>query len=329
MPWHQKYPSSNAVLNFFPSFRQAWTAAGFDVDRSWEEWTAMEDWFVLESVGILPRSEVAQILKRSAPAIKRRLYDLGDIRSYNRWGVTLTHAAELMNLSQSCIKKYLDYGIIPFLKGNKLFYLNPADLLKIDEFDWTAKKINTELDQLIRKAVTQRICKMLKFGTKWRDHEVYKFNKTKELYQSRIKNPRKSAFTDKIPDPPNDLKAQDWVVTTAPTKNMRDFGHRIGRIEAVWYSWQSVKRVDGTKRPMWVAKVEYPKIRTITGEKDRRIRYTIPLELLTRTEAPKPEPKPLSMHPEAVRGRTRKAAGEFDRKQQWIRERANDFTAAK
>lgn len=303
--WHQKYPSYASVFNYFGSMREAWRAAGFETDHSFEEWSPMEDWFVLESVGILPRTEVAEILKRSGPAIKRRLYDLGDIRSYNRWGITLTHAATLMGLSQAVMRKYLDYGVIPYMRGVKLYYLNPADLLKVEEFDWTGK-VDPELEMLVRNAVAQRICKMLSFGASWRDHEVYKFERTKERFRGRIKNPRTSAFNKDNPKPPNDLEVGDWVRTTGKVRSMQtEVGNRVGVIKELYYSWQRVKRYDGTNRAAWVAMVEFPKIRTITNEKDRRIKYSVPLDFLERTEKPEPEPVPLSMHPEAIRGRQR------------------------
>lgn len=324
---HQRYPSFYGVLKFFRTFREAWAAAGHDeVDRSGEEWTEMEDWFVLESVGILPRTEVAEILKRSAPAIKRRLYDLGDIRSYNRWGITLSHAASLMKLCQSVYRKYFDLGIIPYFKGCKLYYLNPADLLKVEEFDW-AGDVVPELDQIVRRSVAQRVCKMLKFGAAWRDHEIYKFHKTKELYQGRIKNPRKSVLLEHVPGLASDLAVGDWVKTIGVSRagREREVGKRFGKIETIWYSWQRVARYDGTTRGCWVARVEFPKIRTITGEKDRRIRYTIPLDYLERVDEPSPEPRSLSTHPEAIKGRKRIASGEHDRRRERIRERAAEF----
>lgn len=304
LPHHKRYPSFYAVLKFFKTFRSAWSAAGCDVDRAFEEWTAIEDWFVLETVGIMPRSEVAEILKRSMPAIKRRLYDLGEIRSYNRWGITLTHAEKLMGLSQQVVRKYLDHGIIPYLKGNKLYYLNPADLLKVEEMDWS-KPVDPELEQLIRAAVAQRVCKMLKFGPAWRDHEVYKFNKTKERFGGRVKNPRQSAFTRELPPMPNDLKTGEWVAPSKPLTSMRHPGKRVGVIKAIKFSVQRGQQRDGTYRSCWVARVEFPKIRTITNEKDTRIKWTIPLDVLVRAEPPNPEPRPLSDHPEAVKGRQR------------------------
>lgn len=303
--WHQRYPSFATVLLHFKSFREAWRAAGFDVDRGFEEWSPAEDWFILESVGVLHRDEVAELIGRTGPAIKRRLYDLGDIRSYNRWGITLARAAELMDLSYSLVKKYLDYGIIPYFKGVKLFYLNPADLLKIEEFDWSSK-VDPELEQLIRAAVAQRICKMILFRDKWREHEVYKFQKTKERFSGRIKNPRKSVFMKDYPAPPNGLDVGDWVKTTGPVRSMQtEVGKRFGVVKNIYFSWQRVKRYDGTKRSAWVAMVDFPKIRTITGEKDRRVHYTIPLDYLEHVDPPQPEAKPLKMNPAAIRSRER------------------------
>jgi hypothetical protein len=123
------------------------------------------------------------------------LYDLGDIRSYNRWGITLTAAEQKLHLPASVIKKYLNYGIIPYFKGHKLYYLNPADLLKIEEVDWS-QPIDPELDTLIRRSLAQRISKMIKFGRDWGQHEIYRIHKTKTRFAGRIKNPRKSAFRE-------------------------------------------------------------------------------------------------------------------------------------
>lgn len=307
--WHQKYPSWSTVRNHFASFRQAWVAAGFadEVDRSFEEWSADEDWFILESVGILPRSEVAAYIKRTGPAIKRRIYDLGDIRHNNRWGIAVSRAEQLLGISQTTIRKYLDCGIIPYLRGNKLLFLNPADLLKVEEVDWS-KPVKPELDAMIRAAIAQRIAKMAKYGSSWRDHEVYKFHIVKERFTGRVKS-RKSAFAKDWPEPPNDLAVGDWISATKPLKHMlTGAGNRVGLIKALHYSPTGNKRIDGTQRACWVARVEWPKIRTITNETDRRIRWTVPLDCLIRAEPPEIEAKVLMMTPRAVRGRKNLAA---------------------
>lgn len=92
--YDNKYPSSYAVLKFFTSFREAWRACDIPVNKSCEAWSAIEDWFIIESVGILPRKEVAQYLDRSVPAVKRRLYDLGQINSFTRWGTLIIKGVE-------------------------------------------------------------------------------------------------------------------------------------------------------------------------------------------------------------------------------------------
>ena len=216
-------------------------------------------------------------------------------------------------------------GIIPYFKGLKLIYLNPADLLKIEEVDWSLP-ITPELDRIIRRALAQRICKMVKFGAKWRDHEIYKFHKTKERYAGRIKRGRKTVFLKDAPEPPNALVKGDWVRAAGKTASGVDLTDRYGRIETVWFSWQKVKRFDGTKRACWVARVEFPKIRTITGEKDDRIRYTVPLDCLRLSEPPSVDPRPASQHPEAIKGRQRIASGEHDRRRKRMRERLAEFS---
>lgn len=304
--WHQRYPSTYGIAKFFKSMREAWEAAGFEQDRGFMEWTAVEDWFVLESVGIIPRSEVSTLLKRSVPAIKRRLYDLGDIRSYNRWGMTVNHAEKLLRLGASVIRKYIHLGIIPVFKGNKLYYINPADLLKVEEYDWSGP-IPEGLDRFIRAAIAQRIAKMAKHGSRWREFEIYQFCKTKDRYHARIKNPRTSAYTKICMPAPNDLKVGDWVtVTNNVLRFVSDISKaRKGIIKAIIFSPQGSTRLDGSKRPCYIARVEFPKLRRVRGETSRRIRYSVPLDCLQRTEEPIIPPKPLSMHPEAIRGRQR------------------------
>ena len=71
------YPSAYAVLRWFGSFRAAWRAAGVGVDRAWEAWSELEDWYLREAAGILTRTEMATDLGRSPDAVHRRLYDLG------------------------------------------------------------------------------------------------------------------------------------------------------------------------------------------------------------------------------------------------------------
>jgi hypothetical protein len=76
------------VLRYFATFRAAWAAAGVEVGRSEEAWTALEDWYLREGAGLISRAELARDLRRTPDAVHRRLYDLG-LHSYQRWGWTL------------------------------------------------------------------------------------------------------------------------------------------------------------------------------------------------------------------------------------------------
>lgn len=299
--YHQKYPSYHRLLQTWRSVRDAWRAAGFDVNAGYQEWSAVEDWFVLESVGILPRTEVAAILKRTGPAIKRRLYDLGDIRANNRWGISITGASHLMGVPDVAFRKYINKGIIPVFRGYKIIYLNPADLPSVAEFNWAAPDIDPKLETLVRRALIQRACKILKFGEKWRDHEIYKFEKRKSVYLEKNGCVR-TRFLGSAPLAPNDLAVGDWIKTT-----YTEFGRagRVGLVKAVFYSWLVCERRDGTRRACWIARIEFPRLRGSAVSNDKRINYTLPLDCLERTVKPHIEPKPLSMHPDAVRGRQR------------------------
>lgn len=300
---YNKYPSFPVIRKFFNSMREAWTAAGFDVDKWWEPWSPLEDWFILESVGILPRTEVAEVMKRTVPAIKRRLYDLGRINSKNRWGITVSKASTLLAIGGHVITKYIDYGIIPCFRGYKCIYLNPADLLEVREIDWQLP-VNPELEILVKRALIQRALKILEFRENWRGQEIYTFQKTKDYLAGRIKRPRQSAFAKGLPEPPNDLKVGDWVTLTIRVRQVSE--KRIGIIKGIFYSPQKHTRPDGTKRTCWIASVDFPKIRRHTPEGENRIRYNLPLDLLQKSEKPAAKTKPLKMNPEAIRSRVRR-----------------------
>lgn len=300
--WEQKYPSAGTVLNYFPTMRAAWEAAGFECDRAYQEWSPIEDWFIIESCGILPRKETAELLRRSEFAVKRRLYDLGRITANTRWGISLTRAETLLKISQSVISRYIKHGIIPVFRGNKNIYLNPADLMKIEEFDWSRVSEFPELEAVVRKALIQRALKIIKFKSEWRKHELYKFQE-KRVYRGRIKNPRESVLLKHTPAPPNDLKVGDWVKVEDRYKQIA--AERVGIIKTLRYSWQKCRRIDGNKNACWMAFVEFPKLRKLAGENSRRIHYSIPLDLLMQVEAPEIPDKPLKQTPEAVKSRIR------------------------
>lgn len=276
--YDQKYPSQYGILKHFNSMREAWKAAGFEINSWWEPWSADEDWFILETVGVLPRTEVAAFMGRTVPAIKRRLYDLGRVNSMNRWGISVNRGADLMGVSRFVVRKYMSYGIIPFFRGNKLFYLNPADLVKIQEFDWSRDDINPELAQLVRTALIERTITILKFGEGWREREIYKFEKTRDYRRETIRKPLEPSYFNRLPPVPNGLKAGDAVILTARVRQIA-MG-RQGIVRGVYYSPHRKPRADGTERDCWIASVEFSKIKKVKTGSRNLIRYNLPLDVL-------------------------------------------------
>lgn len=114
----RRYPSLYAVLRHFETFRQAWAAAGIEVGRRQESWSELEDWYLREGVGLIPRSELARDLNRTSDAVHRRLYDLG-LHSYHRWGWTLHRLERVAQVPRHRLQKYLDRGDLPYLRGSK------------------------------------------------------------------------------------------------------------------------------------------------------------------------------------------------------------------
>ena len=301
LPYHQKYPSMYGVLKHFRSMREAWTAAGFVVDKGYEEWSEMEDWFVIESCGVLPRDQVAELLGRTVPAVKRRLYDLGRFTAHTRWGITVSRAAHMLGIYEDMIRRYINHGMIPVFRGYKLIYLNPADLLKIKEVDWN--NIPADLEERIRKAVAQRIVKILKFGPTWRDHEVYKF--TPKAFTGRVVNHRTPALLKyEVPPKPVEINVGEWITTTQTVLGRKG---RIGKVLAVHYSPQTCGRRDGTKRAAWVARIEFPRLRRSMSTNEKRISYSLPLDTLEKAIAPEIVTPQLKTNREAVRSRKRRS----------------------
>ncbi len=279
---YNKYPSVPTILKYFRSMRNAWTSAGFAVDQRMEPWSPAEDEFILESAGILPRAEVAELLKRTEPAVKRRLYDLGRVNSKNRWGITVTAACDLLGIGRHALNKYLDYGIIPYFRGHKYFYLNPADLPKIQEFDWSILDEKSELARKIKRALIERLLLIIKYGAGWRKHEIYKFHKTKEPHVFRVIKARSFKNIYTLPKPPAELQEGDKI------KMKRRFrmiaGGRSGIIRKVFYTTRQLKNSDREIIGLWAASVEFPKMKRFTSLRPETVFYTIPFDYLEKIE---------------------------------------------
>jgi len=156
------YPSLYGVLRHFDTFRQAWAAAGIDVGRRQESWSELEDWYLREGMGLIPRTELARDLHRTPDAIHRRLYDLG-LHSYQRWGWTLHHVERVAQIPRHRLQTYIEQGELPYLRGSKCVYIDPGDLLVVQEIDWQHPP--AELEEAVLQAWRERLVKLLAVRT--------------------------------------------------------------------------------------------------------------------------------------------------------------------
>lgn len=133
-------------------------------DRRQESWSELEDWYLREGVGLIPRSELARDLNRTPDAVHRRLYDLG-LHSYQRWGWTLHHVERVAQVPRHRLQTYLERGDLPYLRGSKCVYIDPGDLLIVNEIDW--KNPAAELEEAVLQAWRERLVQVLA-GRDWR-----------------------------------------------------------------------------------------------------------------------------------------------------------------
>lgn len=152
------YPSSYGVLKYFRSFKEAWAAVGIVTNRAGEAWRPEEDWLLREGAGIFSRQELAEMLERTPGAVHRRLYDLG-LHTYRARGWTLHRVTRVTGVSTHILKRYMKRGTLPYLRGAKCMYVDPADLLAIAEMDWTQPP--QELAEAVRHSLMARLVKVL------------------------------------------------------------------------------------------------------------------------------------------------------------------------
>jgi hypothetical protein len=300
----QLYPSSYAIFCHFKSMRDAWAACGVETDQADRPWTGDEEWFITESVGLIPRDEVSRFLGRTGPAIKRRLYELG-VSCYNRWGWTLHHTERVTGIGQRVVKKYLEEGRMPYLRGNKCLYIDPGDLLVVEEYDWSRSDIPVEAASAIRASLMKRMCfALLRFD--WRSHSPFKIQKTCERYIGRIKNRR---LLNYVPERPESLKGfspLDWVRVRSASNDQEYLVDGVGRISSIYYS-PFKSSCKGTDTACWMARIEFKQKFLLphaqTGKQYRpRFHYTVRLDQLEKAEAPT-TPRELSKEPWPVYAR--------------------------
>jgi hypothetical protein len=300
-----EFPSFATIGNYFGSMRAAWTAVGIDVNKSHEEYSDLEDWFIQEAIGILTRQEIAAELKRTPDAIHRRIYDLG-LNTWERHGWTTNRVARVAGIHDYRLRKYMARGELPYLKGTKVFYIDPADLLVVEEIDWEHPP--AELEQAVRRSLTKRLVALLQ-GQDWRVGSPYKVHQVAFLDRSRNKQ-RRSAYLTEPREKPTHIRPGDLVHCIADVPGRQYVKGRVGVVHLVYWTLNRMAKPaeeykgkirlvedledwpEGSKpwtetrfahsEPCWVARVEFKRQKRLT--RGARVTYTLPLHALKRVE---------------------------------------------
>jgi hypothetical protein len=264
------YPSPYGVLRYFETFRQAWAAAGINVGRRQESWSELEDWYLREGAGLLPRVELARDLRRTPDAVHRRLYDLG-LHSYQRWGWTLHRVERVAQIPRHRLQKYIDRGDLPFFRGSKCVYVDPADLVVVQEIDW--QNPPAELEDATLQGWRERLVKVLA-GRDWRTGRPFR-------HQPVVRSDRRWGPRLLQPGPkPVHVSAGDQVEVVDPVPQRPHCLGRKGRVHLVFWSPNRQKRNSARSNPeaQWMARVEFA---SRHGRSlGPRVTYTLPLECL-------------------------------------------------
>lgn len=258
------FPSHSGVLRCFSSFREAWTAAGVVVDRGWEPWSELEEWYLREATGLIPRTQIAIDLRRTDAAVKRRQYDLG-IHARTHWGWSIHAAAEAVKMPGHRFSIHIERGDLPIFRGNKHIYIDPADLIGLSGIDW--RRASKEIKQAAKKSLLDRLTKIIA-GVDWRAGRIYQPHPIHhKRYKDRLirANPK-----------PNRIRQGDVVEVAKRHLHQRVPIGRSGIVKMVHFSTDKRVGMDG-----WRARVEFKKQKR-HGRKEPRVIYSIPLIALRK-----------------------------------------------
>lgn len=198
------FPSFYGVLKHFATFRQAWTAAGFTVDRGWEEWTADELWYLDEAAGIYSRAQIAADLGRSEGSVKRKLYDRGQkVREMRGWA--LERVARHARTNTHRLTRAIARGELPVFRGTQAVYVDPGDLVGLPGID--PARFSPELEYAVRRSLVTRVCATLE-GRDWTADRLYRTERT-EL-PPVIRDERKEARLAGLPSMDRRLALVLW-----------------------------------------------------------------------------------------------------------------------
>jgi hypothetical protein len=276
----RRYPSFFAILSHFASFREAWTTVGVEVNRGHEEWTALEDWYLLEAIGILSRVEIARDLNRTADAVHRRIYDLGQ-NSHTRLGWSIHRLSGATGVPEHTFRSYMAWGDLPFFRGTKINYVDPGDLTMVTEIDF--EHLSPELEQDMLRALRTRLVKVLA-GRDWRANRLYK---SQPSVTGRIGRDvgHTHRTTLKPVARPNDIQVGEYVRVIELVPERSESLGRIGLVHRIYPANRkySYMRTDGSGA-LWMARVEFKSCHN--RSRAPRVTMSLPLSALARVSEP-------------------------------------------
>jgi len=274
------------MREFWREVSESYPELKIEIDAGDMPWSPLEEWFIVESVGILPRDEVVKLmcesgLGRTAPAIKRRLYELG-VNTYNRWGWTINKIQEVTGVSYATVLKYVAAGRIPFMPGSRCIYVDPGDLPVIEEYDWSKAVHPEELERAVRASLMLR----LGYALQKIDRRPLTPHRIQPLPAIGVFGRKRIGTPPRLPDSPrpahiahNDFARikGEWRFKTPGALV------RIGQVRAVFWSPQRRRATQKSpaREACWMVALELRKLKA-HGNSYPRTRYNIPAAAVER-----------------------------------------------
>lgn len=280
----RRYPSFFAVLKFWPTFRQAWEAAGIQVNRAEEAYSPTENWYIREAMGILTRDEIAADLKRTPDAVHRHIYDMG-WTTWDAHGWSINRLERVSGLSAHTFRRYAAWGDLPFFKGTKVVYVDPGDLTVVDELDFD--HLPRELEEAMLVSLRARLVKVLA-GLDWRRGRLHT---SQPSVTGRYRRGSRHLFALKPAERPNDIQPGQWVEPVVDNPDRPGVLGRVGLVHLVYPANAKYSYVrSGGAAALWMARVEFKSLRGHHKGRQPRVTYSLPLETLRRVEPPEALP---------------------------------------
>lgn len=132
---HMDWPTSHRVLEYFGSMGRGWLIAGVDKSRvslNQVDWIPEEENYLKEHAGEKTITKIADELRRSPGAIKRRLHDIGIKARDNQGYLSAAQLAQYFNCPVHRVRDSLRAGEIPG-RFDKLRTRWEIDLVKLSE----------------------------------------------------------------------------------------------------------------------------------------------------------------------------------------------------